>query len=42
MKAFEELKSRLVSKLIMIVPDWNEQFEIMCDATDFAIGAALG
>ena len=42
MKAFEELKSRLVSELIMIVPDWNEQFEIMCDASDFTIEAALG
>ena len=26
----------------MVTPDWNKQFEIMCDASDFAIGAVLG
>ncbi|GJT35122.1 reverse transcriptase domain-containing protein [Tanacetum coccineum] len=25
-----------------IVPDWNEPFELMCDASDFALGAVLG
>ena len=23
-------------------PDWNREFEIMCDAIDFAVGAVLG
>ena len=23
-------------------PDWNREFEIMCDASDFAMGAVLG
>ena len=42
MEAFEELKSRLVSVPIMTVPNWNEPFKIMYDASDFAIGTILG
>ena len=26
----------------MAKPDWNREFEIMCDASDFAMGAVLG
>ena len=26
----------------MAKPDWNREFEIMCDAGDFAMGAVLG
>ena len=26
----------------MVIPDWNNEFEIMCDASDFAMGAVLG
>ena len=26
----------------MVKPDWNKDFEIMCDASDFAMGAVLG
>ena len=40
--AFEEIKSRLVITLIMVTPDWNKEFEIMCDASDYAMGAVLG
>ena len=40
--AFEEIKSILVSALIMLTPDWNNEFEIMCDASDYALGAILG
>ena len=39
---FEEIKSRLVEAPIMAKPDWNREFEIMCDASDFAMGAILG
>ena len=39
---FEEIKSRLVEAPIMAKPDWNREFEIMCDASDFAMGAVLG
>nr|GFA94777.1 putative retroelement [Tanacetum cinerariifolium] len=27
---------------ILIAPDWDIPFELMCDASDFAIGAVLG
>ena len=27
---------------VMTVPDWSQPFEVMCDASDFAIGAVLG
>ena len=30
--SFEEIKSRLVEAPIMAKPDWNREFEIMCDA----------
>ena len=39
--SFEEIKSRLVEAPIMAKPDWNREFEIMCDASDFAMGAVL-
>ena len=41
-KSWKELKSRLVSAPIISAPDWTKPFEIMCDASDFAIGAVLG
>ena len=40
--SFEEIKSRLVEAPIMAKPDWNREFEIMCDASDFVMGAVLG
>ena len=41
-RSFEEIKSRLVEAPIMAKPDWNKELEIMCDASDFAMGAVLG
>ena len=40
--SFEEIKSRLITTLIMATPDWNKEFEIMCNASDYAMGAVLG
>ncbi|XP_022866707.1 uncharacterized protein LOC111386474 [Olea europaea var. sylvestris] len=41
-KAFECLKELLTSTPIIQPPNWNKPFELMCDASDFALGAALG
>nr|GEX36899.1 reverse transcriptase domain-containing protein [Tanacetum cinerariifolium] len=40
--AFEILKKKLTEALILVISDWNLSFELMCDASDFAIGAVLG
>jgi hypothetical protein len=40
--AFRTLKSALVSAPIIQPPEWSQPFEIMCDASDYAIGAVLG
>nr|GEU82679.1 reverse transcriptase domain-containing protein [Tanacetum cinerariifolium] len=40
--AFETLKKKLTEALIIVVGDWNLPFELMCDASDFVIGAVLG
>ena len=40
--AFEEIKIKLVQEPIMAAPDWDQGFEIMCDASDFAMRATLG
>jgi hypothetical protein len=40
--AFQTLKSALVSAPIIQPPDWSQPFEIMCDASHYAVGAVLG
>nr|GFC50584.1 reverse transcriptase domain-containing protein [Tanacetum cinerariifolium] len=40
--AFNTLKKKLTEAPILVVPDWNLPFELMCDASDFAIGVILG
>nr|GEV97257.1 reverse transcriptase domain-containing protein [Tanacetum cinerariifolium] len=40
--AFKTLKKKRTKALILVVPDWNLPFELMCDASDFAIDAVLG
>nr|GEV62792.1 reverse transcriptase domain-containing protein [Tanacetum cinerariifolium] len=41
-EAFQTLKRKLTKAPILIAPDWDIPFELMCDANDFAIGAVLG
>ncbi|GJU67958.1 reverse transcriptase domain-containing protein [Tanacetum coccineum] len=37
-EAFETLKMKLTQDPILVAPDWDLPFEIMCDASDFAVG----
>jgi hypothetical protein len=39
---FQTMKSALVSAPIIQPPDWSQPFEIMCVASDYAVGAVLG
>jgi len=41
LNAGEKLKMELISAPIISAPDWSKPFEIMCDASDFFIGAVL-
>ena len=40
--AFEEIRERPVIAHVIATPDWNKNFEIMGDASDFAMGALMG
>ncbi|GJT68128.1 reverse transcriptase domain-containing protein [Tanacetum coccineum] len=39
--AFQTLKKKLTEAPILIAPNWDQPFEIMCDASDYAIGAPI-
>jgi hypothetical protein len=41
-KAFGDLKRILTSTPIIQPPNWGVPFEIMCDASDYAVGPVLG
>ncbi|CAN6544184.1 unnamed protein product [Malus baccata var. baccata] len=41
-KAFKHLKELLTTAPIITPPDWSIPFELMCDASDYALGAVLG
>ncbi|CAN6540810.1 unnamed protein product [Malus baccata var. baccata] len=40
--AFNSLKQLLTSAPIITAPNWSLPFELMCDASDYAVGAVLG
>nr|KAJ0198124.1 hypothetical protein LSAT_V11C700385840 [Lactuca sativa] len=42
LESFTILKNKLVEAPILQSPDWTLSFEIMCDASDYAVGAVLG
>jgi len=42
LQAFEIIKRALISAPIIQPPDWSLPFEIMCDASDYAMGTVLG
>ncbi|GJU72292.1 reverse transcriptase domain-containing protein [Tanacetum coccineum] len=35
-------REKLTCALVIVSPNWNLPFELMCDASDFAVGAVLG
>nr|GEZ74311.1 reverse transcriptase domain-containing protein [Tanacetum cinerariifolium] len=41
-QAFQTLKGKLTKAPILIAPNWDQPFELMYDASDFAVGAVLG
>ena len=42
MDAFGTLKKALTSAPVLQPPNWEQQFQIMCDASNFTVGAILG
>nr|GEU52687.1 reverse transcriptase domain-containing protein [Tanacetum cinerariifolium] len=41
-QAFRTLKDKLTEALILIAPNWDQPFELMCDASDYVVCAVLG
>nr|GEY06704.1 reverse transcriptase domain-containing protein [Tanacetum cinerariifolium] len=41
-RAIQTLKKKLTEAPILIAPNWDLPFELMCDASDFTIGTVLG
>ena len=42
LEAFDTLKQKLFYAPIITAPNWTLDFEIMCDASDYVVGAVLG
>lgn len=42
LEAFTKLKEALTTAPIIHPPIWGEAFELMCDASDYAVGVVLG
>nr|GEU95315.1 reverse transcriptase domain-containing protein [Tanacetum cinerariifolium] len=40
-EVFQSLKKKLTKAPILVVPEWDLPFVLMCDASDFSIGAVL-
>nr|GFC20939.1 reverse transcriptase domain-containing protein [Tanacetum cinerariifolium] len=41
-EAFRTLKEKLTEAPILIAPNWDQPFELKCDASNYAVGAVLG
>ncbi|KAM2160662.1 hypothetical protein ACFX1Q_043730 [Malus domestica] len=42
LEAFKKLKTLLTTAPIIATPNWSLPFELMCDASEYAVGAVLG
>ena len=42
LEAFNTLKAKLVFAPVITSPDWGQEFELMCDASDYGVDAVLG
>ena len=42
LEAFDILKKALISAPILQLPNWQQPFEVICDASNFTVGAVLG
>ena len=42
LEAFSVLKEKLINAPIMVAPDWCLPFKLICDASDYTVGAVLG
>ncbi|XP_073317235.1 uncharacterized protein [Primulina huaijiensis] len=40
--AYDNIKERLVTALLLMAPDWDMPFEVTCDASDTAVATVLG
>nr|GFB65457.1 reverse transcriptase domain-containing protein [Tanacetum cinerariifolium] len=41
-QAFKTFKDKLTEAPILIAPNWDQPFKLMCDASNYAVGAVLG
>nr|GFC86340.1 reverse transcriptase domain-containing protein [Tanacetum cinerariifolium] len=41
-QAFRTLKDKLTEAPILIAPNWDQPFELMCDASDYVVRTVLG
>ncbi|GJX29423.1 reverse transcriptase domain-containing protein [Tanacetum coccineum] len=41
-ETFNVLKDNLTTLPVIVAPNWNLDFELMCDASDYVVGAVLG
>nr|GEW17183.1 DNA-directed DNA polymerase [Tanacetum cinerariifolium] len=41
-QAFRTLKEKLIEAPILIAPNWDQPFELMCDASKLSVGVVLG
>ena len=42
LEAFNTLTAKLVSTPVITSPDWGQEFELMCNASDYTVGVVLG